>query len=116
VDGSDDVPSTTGVKELLGLAGFTAENARIGGVVSITTVLSIEVEAAFWLLNVSVTVFTAIDGIIVPGTPTAVAESAHVILSVVVNDQVIPDALPFWTMSDVLKLSDPTAFENMIVK
>jgi hypothetical protein len=47
VEDSDDVPRTTGVKELLGLAGVTVENASVGAVVSIVTVLSMDVDAAF---------------------------------------------------------------------
>jgi hypothetical protein len=95
VEDSDAVPRTTGVRELLGLAGLTEANARVGAVVSIVTVLSIDVEAAFWLPKVSVTVFAAIDGISVPETATAVAERVHVVLSEVLRDQVTPDALPF---------------------
>ena len=60
--------------------------------------------------------FAAIDGITVPETATVVADSVQVVLSVVLRVHVMTDALPFWTMSDVVKLSDPTAFEKTIVK
>jgi hypothetical protein len=61
-------------------------------------------------------VFAAIDGITVPETATVVADSVHVVLSVVLRVHVMTDALPFWTMSDVVKLLDPTAFEKTTVK
>jgi hypothetical protein len=95
VAGSEAEPKIVGVSELLGLAGVMDANDNVGAVVSIVTVLSIEVDAAFRLPNESVTVFAAIDGITVPETETAVAERAQVILSVVLRDHVIPDAVPF---------------------
>jgi hypothetical protein len=79
-------------------------------------VLSIEVDAAFWLPNVSVTELAAIDGISVPDAPTAVADSVQVILSPVLSDQVMPDAEPFWTISVVVKLLEPTALLKTTVK
>jgi hypothetical protein len=47
VDASDDVPSIVGVKTLFGLSGVIDENVTVGAVVSIVTVLSIDVDAAF---------------------------------------------------------------------
>jgi hypothetical protein len=38
-----------GVNELLGLVGEMDEYVSVGAVVSMVTVLSIEVDAAFWL-------------------------------------------------------------------
>jgi hypothetical protein len=51
----------------------------------------------------------------VPDDEIAVAVSVHVILSVVLRDHVIPDAVPFWTISLVAKLDEPTALENTTV-
>jgi hypothetical protein len=47
VDVSDAVPRIVGVNELFGLVGEIDENASVGAVVSIVTVLSIDVDAAF---------------------------------------------------------------------
>jgi hypothetical protein len=78
--------------------------------------LSDDVDAALLLPNVSVTEFAAMDGITVPDAPTAVADRAHVILSVVDKLHVTPVAVPFCTMSEVVKLDAPTALENVAVK
>jgi hypothetical protein len=116
VDASDVVPSSVGVRTLLGLTGVIDENVTVGGVVSIVTVLSIAVDAAFWLPNASVTVEAAMDGITVPDPPTVVADIVHVTLSVVAKDQVKPAAVPFCTISSVVKLDEPTALEKTTVK
>jgi hypothetical protein len=49
VEVSDAEPLTVGVNELLGLVGEMDENVKVGAVVSMVTVLSIDVDAAFWL-------------------------------------------------------------------
>jgi hypothetical protein len=79
------------------------------------TVLSEDVEAALLLPKVSVTEFAAIDGITVPVAPTAVAARVHVMLSVDAKLHVTPVAVPFCTISAVVKLEEPTARENTIV-
>ena len=116
VEASEVVPSTVGVSILFGLVGVIDEKVTVGAIVSIVTVLSIAVDAAFWLPNASVTVEAAMDGITVPDALTVVADSVQVILSDVVKDQVIPDAVPFGTISSTLKLDEPTALEKTTVK
>jgi hypothetical protein len=116
VEASDVVPSTVGVSTLFGLFGVIDENVTVGAMVSIVTVLSMAVDAAFWLPYASVTVEEAIDGMSVPEALTVVADSVQVILSDVAKDQVIPDAVPFCTISAVVKLDEPTAFEKTTVK
>jgi hypothetical protein len=49
VEVSDAEPLIVGVNELLGLVGEMDEKVNVGAVVSMVTVLSIDVDAAFWL-------------------------------------------------------------------
>jgi hypothetical protein len=116
VEASEVVPSTVGVSTLFGLVGVIDENVTVGAMVSIVTVLSIAVDAAFWLPNASVTVEAAMEGMSVPEALTDVAARVQVILSEVTSDQVIPDAVPFGTISAVVKLDEPTALEKTTVK
>jgi hypothetical protein len=79
----------------LGLNGVIEENINVGTVVSIVTVLSVDVDAEFWLPKASTTVLAAIDGIRVPGVVIVVAVKVQVILSEVPKVQVTPEAVPF---------------------
>jgi hypothetical protein len=72
-----------------------AENAKVGPLVSMVTVLSTDVDAAFIFPNASVTLPAAIDGMTVPEAVTPVAAIVQVILSDVLSVHVIPDAEPF---------------------
>ena len=51
----------------------------------------------------------------VPAPVTDVADRIHVILSDVLKDHVTPVAVPFWVMSDVVKLDPLTALEKTTV-
>jgi hypothetical protein len=53
---------------------------------------------------------------IVPDPEIAVAVSVKVILSVVLKDHVMLDAVPFCWMSFTPKLDEPTALENTTEK
>ena len=77
--------------------------------------MSVAVEAALLLPKVSTTRLEAIDGIRVPGTLTLLAVNVHVMLSVELSAHVMPEAVPFWVMSDVVKEFEPTAREKMTV-
>jgi hypothetical protein len=105
-----------GVSDEPGFAGVRDVNATVDMTVSYVTELSVDVEAELLVLKPSTTELAAIDGITVPLPVIAVAATVHVILSVVLRDQVIPVAVPFCTMSDAVKLLEPTAPEKTTVK
>jgi hypothetical protein len=105
-----------GVSELPGFEGLIDVNANEGGVRSYITELSVEVDAALFVPKVSSTEFAATEGITVPAPVMAVADNVHVMLSTVDMDQVMPLAVPFCTISDVVKLLDPTGLENITRK
>jgi hypothetical protein len=51
IDDSDVVPRIVGVRELFGLVGLMELNPTVGAVVSMLTVLSVDVDAALLLLK-----------------------------------------------------------------
>jgi hypothetical protein len=117
VDGSDVVPNTVGMSDVPGVAGLMEEYESVGAVLSNVTILSDDVDAAFKLPNVSVTVFAAIDGMTVPAFVTVLARRFHVMLSVVVRVHVKPEAvLPVVKMSAVVNVAGSTAAEKTTVK
>ena len=79
-------------------------------------VLLVEVEAELFVPYKSTTRVAAIDGITVPSEVAPVALRVHVMLSLVDRLQDTFCAVPFWVMSEVSKLFEPTAAENITVK